>query len=156
MLLSPYRFAADGGGGGAAHSRWRILITAGMHPSYISVAELEIRATSGGANQCSGGSPSASGQYDSTYSAEKAFDGVASTMWAKPGVSGSWLAYQFAAPVECTQIAIKSDNWSFGGNVAPLSFTVQYSDDGVAWTNWWSVVNSQSLTSGEVRVFTKP
>lgn len=153
MLLNPYRFGPPLS---SAHAHWRVLINTSMHAGYVAIAELSIRATAGGSNQCSGGTPSASGEYSSTFSAAKAFDANNATQWAKSGVAGSWLRYSFAAPVDCVEIAITSDNGGFAGNVAPTGFTVQYSDDGVVWTSSWSVTNFPIYSYGQTTVYTKP
>lgn len=144
--------------GGIAARRWRILIAESVNGSYVTVAELSVRATIGGANQCAGGTPIASDSYDPSWNELMAFDGSNSTQWAKDTryVAESWLGYYFAAPVECLQIAITADNGSFAGHAEPKDFSIQYSADGVTWVTSWSVTGSIGWSYGETRVFTKP
>lgn len=149
------------------HAYWRVLVTEGVRTDYVSMAELEFRATAGGLDQSVGGTPITSGPYSPTYDHHKAFDGLNSTMWGSPdtftqaqqgypGVIGSWLGYHFAAPVSCTEVAITTDNGSFSGNAGPKSFKVQYSDDGIAWVDSWAVTNQPGVGYGTTTAYPKP
>src|SRR5687768_1799464 len=102
---------AAGGGGGpgpgaGAHAYWRVWTdrNAGTSAGTVtSVAEIEMRATPGGANLCTGGTAIALNTNAGTP-ASRAFDGstnlVSGTTVSLDGNQPWWIGYQFAAPVE--------------------------------------------------------
>lgn len=134
-----------------AHGWWRVQVTASGPSNFApAIAELQFRATVGGANQAVGGVASASSIFNAGWVAANAFDGNAATSWSalNPGVA--WVAYHFAAPVSVAQISMKA---RADANDMPISFDVQYSDDGAAWTTLWSVGGQTGWALGETRLF---
>lgn len=159
-MLRRMMMAAGGGAppGGDEHLYWRILITeTRTGDSFLAtIAEVEMRATAGGADLCSGGTASASSQ-EATYPASKAFDNLTGVedIW----VSGSgqpspqWLQYQFAAPVEINEVLIRAASTTSRAERAPRSFKIQWSDDGTTWTDKWAVTDTSAWAINESRVY---
>jgi len=137
MLPYPCPLLAAAGGGGASplSTQWRLLFPSGQSKgaeasAVVSIYEVEMRATAGGADQCSGGTATASSQYDTNRTADKAFDndttGFGWTSTAADGI-GSWLKYTFALPVTVNEVAINCPLTEY-----PTSFRLQYFD-GSQW-----------------------
>lgn len=140
------------------HKYWRVKFFTNNGSAVTSVAELQMRATPGGADQCTGGTASASTEFNGTLTAAKAFDDTLTgdSFWASNGayVDGQWLRYEFATPVEVQEIALFERVGE--ATQAPRSGAVEWSDDGSAWTQaWtWSTYGWRSVSDG--RVFTNP
>ena len=148
-------FYASTPGGGALSDQWRLSFTDGAD-SELQLLEVQMRGTAGGANQCTGGSASASSS-DGSYPPANAFDGLypAGGYWRTAGNTngdGAWLQYTFAAPVTVAEIMI-CQNWV---NCGPRVFDVQYWD-GAAWQTHWTVTTGPwNGAAQEARVMTKP
>lgn len=141
-----------------AHKYWRIVMfgvgTVATNNAY-GMAELQMRATSGGANQCTGGTASA-GETFSSFNPANAFDGNTSTIWGSTGKGlSNWLEYAFASPVVVGAVAITARNDGSGYGQTPTDFAVQFSDDNTNWNTAWHVLTG-NWTLGEQRVFTDP
>ena len=135
----------------AAHSYWRINVTTNDgDANFLAIAEVEMRATKGGADQCSGGTPSASTSGGSNP-ATLAFDNITGTHWATNGVTTGWIRYQFAAPVDVLQYVITAQQ--LGPTRAPRNFTLEYSDDGSSWTVTDTRTGQTGWVGLESRVF---
>lgn len=141
-----------------AHKYWRIVMfgvgTVGTNNAY-GIAELQMRATPSGTNQCTGGTGSA-GETWSGATVAAAFDGNASTFWGSTSVTlSNWLQYTFPSPVSVGAVAItaRGDGAAYGQT--PVDFVVEFSDDGVKWHLGWHVLTG-NWTLGEQRVFTDP
>ncbi|HET7095278.1 MAG TPA: discoidin domain-containing protein, partial [Thermomicrobiales bacterium] len=120
-----------------------------------AAAEVQFRATPGGANQATGGTASASSEYSATYAAAKAFDGNAATLWATAnGVAYSTLTYQFATAVEVAEASLTARSDGFA-NTTPAYTGWCYSDDGTHWTTAWRDQQS-GWSLGETRILTDP
>lgn len=138
---------------GAAGEIWRIYCTAVGGGSTFALHEVEMRATAGGADQCTGGTVHASSTFQA-QNGELAFDsGTLSTSWwachtysPTPG----WLAYHFASAVNIKEIALTART-SFE-NQAPVDFLIQRWD-GSGWVTVRTVTGSSGWTSGETRLF---
>jgi hypothetical protein len=132
------------------HTYWRLLVQS-ANGAAISAAEVEFRATTGGADQATGGTPSVSALL--IGSAADIFDNNNSTFWAINGTG--WIKYQFAAPVAVGQVT-----WRIRGDGnpthSPNTLLVQYSDDNSVWTTAWQVAGSSGWGDGENRTFTSP
>lgn len=138
-----------------AHVYWRLNITANCGDAYyLALAEIEMRATNGGADQCSGGTASASSA-NTTDIAANAFDNSATTLWATVhGVVAARIAYQFPSAVEVAQYTIQARP-NFLAH-SPKAWALEYSDDGVTWTPIETREGYTSWTAGEIKVFTVP
>jgi hypothetical protein len=149
----------------AAHAWWRILVTANHGNPYTSIAEVEMRGAPGGSDLCEGGTAVSSPFYsdggDWICTAAKAFDNDSTTpqslwhsrdAWTLP----VWLGYQFAAPVDIVEVAITfRTTWQSQSNTGQSirDFTMQWSDDGVAWNDQISFATLAVWGYSETRVF---
>lgn len=151
----------------AAHRYWRILIHATDQLLATAVGELELRATPGGANQTGSGTALANGHYisgvDGPHLPDYAFNNQnqadAPYWWqynTSQGAFPHWLGYDFGAggEVEVEEVVIHARLRDTAH--APITFDLQHSDDGSAWTTEWSVWDEPVWANGEVRAFTEP
>lgn len=143
-----------GAGGGSAHKHWRLyFITKGSGLDYASAFEIEMRATPGGADQCSGGTATASST-NTTNVPARAFDDNSTTYYwlSNAPLAGQWVAYEFASPVEVSEIWYKP--YHFGSTIyGPAEFGVEYSDNGTDWVRaktysglTWAAGEAKTLT----------
>lgn len=142
-----------------AHTYWRIYITANdgnTSGQKMAIMEVEMRSTWGGADQCTGGTPSASSQ-SAGFEASKAFDDNTSTnQWICNSSDGSgpwWIRYEFASSIDIVEIVIWPPTTL---NRAPKDFDFQYSDDGSSWTTLFSVTGQTGWSAGVSRTFGLP
>lgn len=104
-------------------TKWRLNISANNGRSTLQIEEIELRATAGGSDQCSGGTADASSEYNATYSAEKAFDNSTSTYWATAsGVTSAWIEYTFTSAVSILEYEIVASST----DGAPKAWTLEY------------------------------
>lgn len=147
LSASRRRTAGGGGGGGLiSASKWRIRATSQYNPTgNLSGNEIEMRATIGGADQCTGGTPISSSDFDGSYANTNAFDNNLSTTWASlGGMPGAWIGYDFGSPV--TVAEIRYTPRSGLENEAPYEGFVDYWD-GSAWQVAWPLIPSIWTTS---------
>lgn len=131
-------------------TRWRINVAGNSSASStLKVAALEMMTSVGGADQCTGGTPSMSTTTGSN-TADKAFDGSGATIAEFVGQSG-WLEYQFASAKTILQIAITAPNASPLN--APKDFTVE-AWNGTSWVPCGSFRNEDGWAAAERRIFT--
>ncbi len=135
----------------AAHSYWRLRSTCAFG-SQIGLNELEMAATTGGTNLCTGGTPFTSTTYGGFYAVTKAFDGniTDGSVWAGPDKYGT-IGYQFAAPVEINEIRIAPYSDIF--DTLPRILRVESSDDGVTYTLEWVVITYNNVTYNTISSF---
>lgn len=134
---------------------WRVYVTAAAG-GYGSMAELEFLDGFGARCDLTGGAPIQSSNYPS-FEAYRAFDGVVSgdSSWAANSPTPPmWLGYQHAAAVAVNSVRITAR--SAAPAQSPNDFIVQSSDDGVTWTDEWSVTGSTGWGANEQRTFTRP
>lgn len=134
----------------AAHLYWRLNVNLNNGSSGLAVAELVLRTTPGGAQAATGGTASS----PNSGTPANAFDGNVGTWW-NPGVVAGQLQYQFASAVDIVEYALtaRNDSTSFIGDT-PRAWTLEYSDNGSAWTVADAVRNQGPWTLGESRTFT--
>jgi hypothetical protein len=156
-LLNPFWFGTP-----AIHSYWRLYILAVGNGDVVRIQELEMAATAGGANQCTGGTASASSFFDGTKVPANAFDGT-NTEWmaaetAAPNLGGGgwdeWVQYEFPAPVGVAEIRIRGSDLVTNGS--PYAFTLLGSNDGVNWTAYLQVFGETSWSLDEQRTYAVP
>jgi hypothetical protein len=136
------------------HAYWRMTSLANAANNIVTVAEMQYRATPGGSNEASGGTPSASTTF-SGDPASSAFDANASTFWASgTSTPENWLQYQFASAVSVAEVTLQAESAS--PNRAPTVFAISFSDDGTTWTTAWEVTSVTTWTSGLTQTFTDP
>ena len=122
----------------AAHRYWALLLMARPGSGNgVSLAEVQMRATAGGANQCVGGT--ASGAATSGTSAAGAFDGNTGTHWYNGAVGlQTRLSYDFGVAVTVAEVVVTTSGAGLtpdrpGATYGPAACWVQWSDDGTAW-----------------------
>lgn len=100
----------------------------------VSLAEMIVAASIGGATECSGGTPSASTTYPGSAVANL-FDADPTTWWANDATNTPWfpqnVTYQFAAPVAVAELRITTRS---GFNQWPNDFLIRASNDGSTWS----------------------
>lgn len=145
------------------HRYWRIRNPSGSNNAYFFTAfTLEMRETQLGPDVAVGRTATAyaSGSYNGTLIPSKAFDGDPNTGWASPLANpgaGAWIAQDFGAGNEkdINQISLLIEPGS--GASGPKDILVEYSDDNVGWTTYWTApMYSPFWIAGEKRVLTNP
>ena len=140
----------DSARGGSPHRYWRINITNAN--THCSIDEIEMADSVGSPDQCVGGSVITSGQWPDgggySHAATNAFNnstgGVADS-WASSAQYSGWIGYVFPWPVLVGEVRIFP---RAVGSQSPRDFTIQWSDDGVAWTTVATVTGKTSWTAG--------
>lgn len=116
---------------------WRVYITATRTTDsfFSSINEIQIRATTGGADQTGTGTATASSDAGASFDAAKAFDDSNSTFWSSSSGAGSpqWIRYEFTSQVEVREILMRSGDATRAPRM-PRTFQIQYSTDGTNWT----------------------
>lgn len=106
---------------------WRLYITAVATGGDRGAADLELFTSSGGADQCTEGTPSAS-SVQVAYVAANAFDNNDATSWLSgtPGTVPQWIKHDFGSGVtkDIIEVGITAPA-SSGADLAPLDFQVQ-------------------------------
>ncbi len=133
----------------STHTYWRINIAAVAAGFSMEIAEIEMRATVGGADQCSGGTATASYTWNP---ASFAFNDNALNEWTTNGQANTgWIKYQFASPVDVAEYTIQA---SASHVSAPKNFTLEYSDNDSDWYVADTVSNCLFLGERVKRTFT--
>lgn len=144
---SAERFMVDG-----QKTYWRIVFTKSQSqatlPISLSLAEVEMRSVSGGANKCSGGAPLANA-WDYGGEPWKAFDSDSATHWSAYA-SPPWLGYHFAEDVSVAEYALTE---GFSTSWAPKDFTLEYSADGINWSVADTRTGESAWSASETRVY---
>ena len=134
---------------------WRVNVTANNgHGVYLTVAEVELRAVPGGADQTSpAGAATASSMANSGNAPRFAFDDNVGTKWTAAGTTG-WIQYDAGTPIDVMQVGVMG-NYSGGDQAAfaPKDFNIQSSDDGVTWADRLTVTGETGWAGAELRLF---
>ena len=138
----------------ANHKFWRIFISRNNGNAYTTLSEVQMRASVGGADQCTGGYASCSGMGDPTWNADKVFDDNGSTFWAQQVKTGAWIQYEFASPVDVVEYTLSPTPDGSSLAQSPKSWTLEFSDDGINWGFADARTGQTGWTLGEVRAFT--
>lgn len=151
--------ASHSGSPHGSHSYWRVVVPIAQDSSVgVSIAELEMRATPSGADQCTGGTAAASSEFSGSFTAAMGFDNDASSFWRSTdaGRWGPWLRYQFASPVSVAQLTVATRN-SGSVTTSPKALVFQYADSSSGpWTTILASHNLATWSLGEVRTYTDP
>lgn len=123
----------------AAHRYWALLVTARAGSGNgVGIAEVEMRASTGGADQCTGGT--ASGASSFGLVAGNAFDDNDATIWHNAATGGNAvrLSYDFNSPTTVVEIFVRNPPAGAttglpGVTYGPAACWVQWSDDGATW-----------------------
>jgi hypothetical protein len=131
--------------------KWRLYIKATNPVFWATLAELQMRSTPGGANECSGGTASASGTGGGNGPAN-AFDGNTATRWQSgSGTMPQWIEYDFATEKKIEEVVLRAS--STEETDAPTNAEVQYWD-GSAWVKHFEFFTNSDWAAGESRTFT--
>ena len=128
--------SGGGGGGASAYRYYRLNITANNgDTSFTSVEDLYLCATAGGSQAATGGTPSASTEYSSSFDAAKAFDGIGTSQWftASGSAVPSWLQYDLGAGNEVAVVEYTIAAYTGEAGRAPKDWELQGSVDGSTW-----------------------
>jgi len=134
---------------------WRIYIVANNgNPTYVALAEIEMRSTPGGADLCNGGTIFASSYLDGASAPANAFDNNSATIWATAGgqATPSYIGYVFAGEESVNEVAITGRPSAYA-NQLPRTFYVERSFDNEEWERVAYIPNSSSWGNTETRVF---
>lgn len=137
---------------------WRFYVTAATsNGDYVSAQEIEMAASVGGANICTGGAPISSGAMGG-YPLSNAFDGnrggAINQCWTSPSTTmPQWIGYSFTVDTGVAAMRWVVRNWD--NLQTPKDFIIQNADD-VAGP-WYDIVSFSGVTysaAGEVKEFT--
>lgn len=136
----------------ATHLYWRLNVSANNGSANLSVAELGLYVALGTSSAATGGTPTAS-TVNGSQTADKGFDASTSTYWQATTSTG-WLKYQFASAVDIAVYTVAARNDSNQPTQAPKAWTLEWSDDGSAWTTVDTVTKQNQWGQGETRYYT--
>lgn len=149
-VAASFRTAAPATG----HRFFRLNVTANNGRSTTNVAELALRATSGGTNKATQTGGWASSTF-SGYGAAAAFDGDTSTFWTTAaGVVAGTLGNDLGtgAEIALAEYAVRARHDANDGT--PKTWTLEASNDLETWTVLHTVSSETGWANGEQRVFT--
>jgi len=140
-----------------AHAAWRVLVMGSQNGvNLFALSEMEIRATPGGADQTSGGTPIASSEFGG-LPASNAFDNNSATLFASGAVGfPAWLGYQKSMEAREFVLTARNDASYDQGPAGPIAF--QWSDtptDQFSWVTAWTAT-PVAWTTGSSQTFTEP
>lgn len=146
----------------AAHRYWRLFISknGGSSNQSVSVGELILATSPGGAQAATGGTASASST-NGVNAASRAFDGTtsaanywqsASGTFSTNGAGQEYLQYDMGVGggIDVVEVRLYFNGSTSGSLTYPSDFALLYSDDGVKWTlqrAWSGLV----FTNGETK-----
>ena len=125
---------------------WRIFVqTNNGDPTYITIAEVQLRGTIGGADLTTGATPALASTQSSAVG--NTLDGNTTTIWASTAnsVTDQWLRFDMGTPTTLAQVAMYPQ--SAFPNRAPKDFIIQGSDDGTTFTDVKAFTNSTGWTA---------
>ena len=131
-----------------AHEWWRFKAAGCAGNTNWEMGEIEIAASAGGVDQCTGGTASAS---SNSASAGNAFDNSLSTGWGSTFSLNSWIVYHFTAPVVAGEVRLTRQ--ASGASSTPIGLELEYSDDGTNWFHFCSFVDT-TWTNSQTRTWT--
>lgn len=142
----------------ANHRYWRLrpnTLQNGLQ--VMGAAELEMRSTSGGADQCTGGTALSRTAF-SGFPASNAFDNSTATEWSGANaqanvVQSDWLGYDFGSGVtkDIVQLAYTNRTGTSERLQAPTAGWIESSSDGINWLSRWTF-SGASYSGGLVTV----
>lgn len=132
-----------------AYRYWRLRVDSATIAA-IGIAELEMRATLGGADQTTGKTATAS-QETAPHVASRAIDDDNATFWTT-GITTfpQYLTIDFVTPVDVAQIAIRVRADGFRED--PLDFALEWSHNGTLWEEYYTFPTQGAWSAGEQRV----
>lgn len=138
-----------------ARQYWRVRPTAIQAFTNWTAAELEFRATAGGASLATGGTPLSSGDF-SGRPASNAFDGSGATIWSSSGGAPMYLGYALTAPSVVAEVRILAMNDATFYQQSPTAFLLQCCHDNKTWADAKSFSGITWTTAAQSRLFAYP
>lgn len=130
----------------SAHEYWRIYESAN---GVCKIREIEMALVAAGADQCTGGTATASSDNGFDVAAN-AFDDT-SNSWESAGSTGPhWIEYQFTSAQTILEIRLVAGSTP---SQMPSTFDIQYSDNGSDWTTTITYSGNSWSTNGESQSF---
>ncbi|ARK07425.1 F5/8 type C domain protein [Sphingobium phage Lacusarx] len=144
---------------------WRLYMDEGRgsNNNYVTLTSVDFLDSSGQRIAPSGGTAFASSIYSAAENADKAFDGLSNTVWTTTTTSPAYphyVGYDFGAGnvMEVAGISVANRvNYTLG---IPLHSWLQWSNDGIEWTNYielywgpkdsWGLQARTALSSGVI------
>lgn len=155
MIRDLIMVAAATGAPAGSYRYWRIFILNNNgDPNYISLNEVELRGSVGGADLTSPTTPvAASTFYDGTYDPKYTVDNSLSPtpLWisAPYALTNQWLLYDLGTPTAIAQVAICFNDPS-GSIRSPKDLRIEGSNDGTNFTTVKTFLGNTSWTVGSV------
>lgn len=113
---------------------WRIFIqTNDGNTGSIGIAEIELRATVGGADLTTASTPVTASTANGSFPAINVRDNDTGTFWISTAVTDQWVRLDLATAQQVAQVAIYPRAASL--NSAPKDFIIQGSNDGTNFTD---------------------
>ncbi len=138
------------------HRYWRVRPTSNNFQGgqAFSLSALDWRA--GGASLVGSGTPIAGNWYDASWVPANAYDGNPATGWHSNNVNvRTYLGYDFGAAVLPDEVRLtnRTDGASDAWRQQPVSFAVEYSDDGDNWFLKKAFAPVDPTSAGQMQTF---
>jgi hypothetical protein len=133
------------------HRFWRLYCRTTNGAAFAGIAEVEMRASLGGADECTGGTATASTAFPG-LEAPGAVDNGAGE-WASDGSAmPQWWKYDFGAGVAKGIVELHLTGRNPASQMV-TSFDLQWSDDNSTWVNLFTVEDFWNWTAGSTQTF---
>ena len=140
---------------------WRLRAGDNHADTYFSIAEIEMAASAGGANECTPGQ-TIFGDQRSSFPATQAFDGIVggNNCWsisrgASDAIADAWIGQDFSTAYDLHELRLTARADGFYTHM-PMSFAVECSMDGVFWQVAWVETDLAPWSAAETRSFQRP
>lgn len=132
------------------HEWWRVRITAGKSTTVVAISDVRFHDRVDGVDLTTGGTAIADSTSSASFAAANAFDASSSTVWRSGAGFPHWIGYHFANPVRVTEYTVRPS--AAHSTEQPTAWALQYSDDGVSWTDADSR-SAQTFVSSNANVY---
>lgn len=145
-----------GGGGGYSYRYWRIfMLNNNGNANYLSITEVELRGTVGGADITTPVTPvTASSRdnllYDPKYTVDNSLAIGSAWTSERQSITNQWLLYDLGTPTAIAQVAMC---YSAGANTSPKDLRIEGSNDGTNFTTVKTFLGNTSWPAGAFKVF---
>lgn len=155
MIRDLIMVAAATGAPAASYRYWRIFILNNNGDvNYISLNEIELRGSVGGADLTSTTTPVAAstfydGTYDPRYTVDNSLGATPTWVSASFAVANQWLRYDLGTPTALAQVAMCFNEPAAPGR-SPKDLRIEGSNDGTSFTTVKTFLGNTSWTNGGV------
>ena len=150
VSATPTPTVTQSSSGSAGFRYWRTYITANNGDAYLSIAEVEYRDSSGGANIATDPLAISASESYGPNTPHRLIDGIFMSVWYTNGSPmPHWFTYDFTSPVSLFEISMSIHE----PDRAPKDFVIQGSNDNATWTDIAFHTGNTGWVDGEVRVF---